>query len=86
MYSPATMHMTAAADGADMDVYVPYLLEQLSHRHAGVSCFKTLVSLKCKDQFQILRFHTVIEKTVITYLLETGREYMHKEPAYEFFI
>ena len=36
------------------------------------------MSLKCKYQFQVFVFPSVIQETIIPDLLETGREHMHQ--------
>lgn len=40
--------------------------------------------LNGEDQFQVLGFVPVIQKTVVTDLLETGRKDMHQVPADKF--
>lgn len=44
------------------------------------------MSLQAEDELQISCLHPVAQETVITDLLKTGREHMHKIAAYEFLI
>lgn len=43
-----------------------------------------LVALLFEDGFQILFLHAVIEKSVVTDFLKTGRKYMHKKTPDKF--
>jgi len=80
------IHMKTAAFGADPDVVVPDGFQQLSHGQIGVSAFKLLVSLQLEDELQVLRSHPVVKETIISDLLESGREYMHQKTSDKFFV
>ena len=44
------------------------------------------MSLKLKDKLEISGFHTVVQKAIVTNLLESRRQDMQKETAYEFLV
>ena len=63
---------------AHADVEVPDCFQKLRHGHAGIALFETQSALKLANHFQVLRSHTVIQKTIVTDLLETCRQYVHQ--------
>lgn len=42
------------------------------------------MSLQSKNEFQVFSFHPVVQETIITDLLETGRKHMHQVSPNEF--
>ena len=40
--------------------------------------------LKPKDDFKVLTFHPVVKETIVSNLLETGRQHMHQVAPDEF--
>ena len=81
---PQEPHAEAAADSADMYVTPPYFIDDLVHGKASQHGAKTLVPLYAEDGGKVLFPAAVVQETIITDLLEAGREYMHHEPADEF--
>lgn len=81
---PQGPHAEAATGSADMYVVSPCLIEHLIHGESGQQGNKTLVPLYAEDECKVLFPAAVVQKTIITDLLEAGREYMHHEPADEF--
>ena len=80
---PQEPHAEAAADSADMYVTPPYFIDDLVHGKASQHGAKTLVPLYAEDGGKVLFPAAVVQETIITDLLEAGREYMHHEPADE---
>ena len=78
---PQGSHAEAAADSADMYVTAPYFIDDLVHGKAGQHGAKTLVPLYAEDGGKVLFPGAVVQETIITDLQETGREYVHHEPA-----
>ena len=66
---------------AHADIEVPDCFQKFRHGHAGIALFETQSALKLADYFQVLRFHAVIQKTIVTDLLETCRQYVHQITA-----
>ena len=81
---PQEPHAEAAAGSADMYVTPPYFIDDLVHGKASQHGAKTLVPLYAEDGGKVLFPAAVVQETIITDLLEAGREYMHHEPADEF--
>ena len=81
---PQEPHAEAAAGSADMYVTPPYFIDALVHGKASQHGAKTLVPLYAEDGGKVLFPAAVVQETIITDLLEAGREYMHHEPADEF--
>ena len=53
------------------DVEVPDRLQKFSHGHTGKSLFEAQSTLNLTDHLQVLRFHAVIKKSIVTDLLKT---------------
>ena len=81
---PQEPQAKAAAGSADMYVTAPYFIDDLVHGKASQHGAKTLVPLYAEDGGKVLFPAAVVQETIITDLLEAGREYMHHEPADEF--
>ena len=81
---PQGPHAEAAAGSADMYVTAPYFIDDLVHGKSGQHGAKTLAPLYAEDGGKVLFPAAVVQETIITDLLEAGREYMHHEPADEF--
>ena len=81
---PQEPQAEAAAGSADMYVTPPYFIDDLVHGKASQHGAKTLVPLYAEDGGKVLFPAAVVQETIITDLLEAGREYMHHEPADEF--
>lgn len=67
---PGIAHVDTSAGGTDPDINTPDFPKQFRCGHPGEPCFETLVSLKRKNQLQVLTFHTVIQEAVIPYFLK----------------
>lgn len=66
------------------DIKVPDSLYQLGHGKPGITLFKALAILKLKDQFEVLRFHAVVQEAVVADLLEATGKHMQKIAPDEF--
>lgn len=77
-------HALASAFRTDCDIIIPDCFQKFCHRHTCIKLPELLMSLKFEDRFQILFFHAIVQKSVVSDLLETGWEYMHEKPADEF--
>ena len=44
------------------------------------------MSLEFEDQLQVIRFHSIIQKTIVTNFLKSGRQYMHEKSSDEFYV
>ena len=71
-------HVTAAAFRAQVNVNVPGRLQQFGHGKVGIPFFETPVSLDGKNQFQVLCLVPVVQETIVSDLLETGRQHVHQ--------
>ena len=78
--------MAASTGRADVNIYIPYFLDKFCCRHTSISGFKPLMHLNHKDELQVIFFHAVIKEPIVTNFLKSGRKYMHKKTAYEFFV
>lgn len=58
---------------ADADVKVPDSVQKLCHGHSCETRLKTLAVLKLKYNLEILMLHPVVQESIITYPLKTGR-------------
>ena len=76
-------HRCASATRTDIHIHVPYGLQEFCHGHPGVPLPEPLLTLEPENQFQVCGLHPVVEETIVTDLLEAGREHMHKEAADE---
>jgi hypothetical protein len=81
-----TLHPAASTLRADADVNLPYRFYKFSYGQVGISCPETLMPLKGKYQLQVFAFPPVIQKPIVSDLLETGGEHMHQITADEFCI
>ena len=77
------LHPAAPTFRTGADINLPYRSDQLSNGQVCIPGPETLVSLKGKDQFQVLSFTPVIQEAIVADLLETGREHMHQIAADE---
>ena len=64
-------HTTAATSRANMDIIVPDFFQKFCNRKSGITLFEFLIPLQFEDDFQILRFGTVIQKTIVADFLKT---------------
>ena len=80
------MHAAASAFRADVDIEVPDCFQKFCHGSIYIFRFETLVPLKFKYQFQVSGFIPVIQKTIVSDLLETGWQHMHQVTPDEFHI
>ena len=78
------MHTTATTHWTEGNVNIPYGFQQFCYGQACITRFKSLMSLQCKDQFQVFCFGPVVQEPIIPDLLKTGREHMHEVAADEF--
>lgn len=76
-------HTPVTASGADADIISPDLFEEPSHGKAYKHGMELLMPLDGEDDLKVLLFIAVIQESIITYLLKTGREHMHHQPADE---
>lgn len=51
---------------------------QFCHGHSLVTLFKTLPILELKDNPEVFPLLAVIQETIVTDLLEAGRQHMHQ--------
>lgn len=79
-------HAAAATYRADSDIKIPDCFQQFCNRHTCISPPELLVPLQFKNELQVLCFCTVVQKTIITDLLETMWKYMHQVPSDEFLV
>ena len=54
-----------------MDIIVPDFFQKFCNRKSGITLFEFLIPLQFEDDFQILRFGTVIQKTIVADFLKT---------------
>lgn len=80
---PQVPHCLTSATWTDIHVHVPYCLQEFRHGHPGIPLPEPLPALEPEDHLQVCGLHPVVEETVVTDLLETGREHVHEETAYE---
>ena len=80
---PQEPHAEAAAGSADMYVTPPYFIDDLVHGKASQHGAKTLVPLYAEDGGKVLFPAAVVQETIITDLLEAGREYMRMNSQQE---
>ena len=69
---------------AHADVEVPDCFQKLRHGHTGKSLFEAQSTLNLTDYFQVTGFHTVIQKSIVTDLLETCRQHVQEVTADKF--
>lgn len=84
MAPPQLPHGCTAAFRTYGQVNAPYGLEQFCYGHPGKALLETLTILEFKDDLEIFVFHPVIQESIITYFLKTGRQHMHKVTADKF--
>lgn len=83
MAPPKLFQGGAAASGTLADIKIPDSLYQFRHGKPCIALFKTLSLLKLKNKLEIVRFHPVVQKSVITYFLKAGGKHMHQEASDE---
>ena len=67
-----------------MDVNAKHFIELHISFHTGISGSETSVVLDVENDPEPFLFHTVCQDTVVTDLLETGREHMLQESSDKF--
>lgn len=81
----AVAHTVTAAFRTGMDIVIPDFQQDFIHWEAGKICLEFPVSLNVKNNSQVPAFPAVVQKAVVTDLLEPGWQHMHHEAADEFF-
>ena len=66
------LHGCMTAFRADTGVEVPDCFQKLCHGHIGITLSEAQPALDPADYFQVLRFHAVVQKSIVTDLLETA--------------
>ena len=74
-------HAAFAAVRTGADVDFPDSFQQFCHTHASITAFVFLAALNTEDQLQVLLFHPVVQETIVTDFLKSGRQDMHQVPA-----
>ena len=77
-------HGCMTAFRTDADIEIPDCFYKLRHGHTGIALFETQSTLNFTDYAQVTGFHAVIQKTIVTDLLETCRQYVQEITPYEF--
>ena len=74
---------TSSAAGADAGIFSPDSFQDVGYAHVRIPSSESLAVLQPEDQPEVSGLPAVIEETVVTDLLEPGREHMHQVSAYE---
>jgi len=77
-------HVTAAAFRAQVNVNVPGRLQQFGHGKVGIPFLETPASLDGKNQFQVLGLVPVVQESIVSDFLETGRQDVRQVTPDEF--
>lgn len=79
-------HIHTAAFRANPYIEIPDRFEQIRYGQIRISALEFLMPLKLEDEFQVLGFHPVIQKTIVADFLKSAGKHMHQETPDEFLI
>ena len=79
-------HGTTTAFRTNRDVKVPYGFYKFSNGHICKTSLEPLMPLQFENEFQIFALHPIVQKSVVSYFLESGWHHMHQIASDEFFI